>query len=255
LFLKKCKAVSLAAALSTLPLLGQGRVVTSVIPSLVYGGGCSSTVVLRNLSERTVTVEVEGHRESGAMVGLAGLAGATLRLDPQSQTSYKLDIEEETMGAWAKVRERIPSADLQPGLAISASTDCVVANQLRTAARTVTYPTRSPWFDGDVSEMHGNMISLINASESAVRASGCYSAGGLYSTAAELRPICNATFDVQNPPFGSRQFPVLRDGSTHLSLKTRGPAIVLEMLKPLGENLHVYSVDSSISFGSEAPDK
>jgi hypothetical protein len=196
-----------------------------------------------------------GHRESGALVALAGLPGTTLHLAPNEHGSYKLDIDEETTAAWAKVREQIPSPDLPPALAVTASTDCVSANQVRTAARTVTYPTRSPWFDGDVAELHGDLVSLINASESAVRASGCYSSGGLYSTTSELRPICNATLDVQIPPFGSRQFPVARDGSTHLSLKTQGPAIVLEMLKPLGENLHVYAVDSSITFGSEATDK
>ena len=226
---------------------------TSVIPSLAYGRTCSSTMQLRNLSDRTVTVDVEGHRESGALVSLAGLPGTTVHLEPHGKMSYKLDIEEETTAAWAKVRETVAAAGFAPVVSISASTECVIGNQLRTAARGVAYPTRNPWFAGDVAEMQGNLISLINTSESAVRATACYSSGGLYSVAGTpLQPICNASVDVQIPPFNSRQFPVSRESNSHLSLKTQGNAIVLEMLRPLGENLRIYAVDSSIKFGDEA---
>ena len=243
------------AAVASIPVAAQSRFITSVVPSLAYGSSCSSTLLVQNVSERAVAFDIEGHRESGALVGLAGRDGATIYLEAHQRASYKLAIEEETSAAWAEIREQIPAPDLAPALAISASTECLAANQLRTAARSVSYPTRNPWFDGDVGELRGDLVSLINASESAVRASGCYSSGNLYSTGSELRPICSATVEVQIPPFGSRQFPVARDGSTHLSLKTRGPAIVLEMLKPLGENVHVYAVDSSITFGGEAPGK
>ncbi len=228
----------------------------SVIPSLAYGPNCSSTVQLQNLSDRTVTVEFDGHRESGALVPLAGLPANTIHLDPHQQASYKLSIEEDTLAAWAKIRETVPSPNLSPVVAINAETNCTVDNQLRIAARGVAFPTRNPWFAGDVAEMHGNLISLINTSESAVRATACYSSGGLYSVSGtQLQPICNASIDVQIPPFNSRQFPVARDGSSHLSLKTQGDAIVLEMLRPLGENLRIYAVDSSIKFGDEASGK
>jgi hypothetical protein len=244
------------AALANLALAAQDRVMSTVIPSLAYGPACSSVVQLQNLSDRTVTVDVEGHRESGALVALGGLPGITIRLDPHQQGSYRLAIEEETTTAWARVREQIPSPDLTPAIAISASTECRTGNMLRTAARGVTYPTRNPWFAGDTSEMHGNLISLINASELPVRATACYSSGGLYSVAGTaLEPICNASIDVQVPPFNSRQFPVSRDGSTHVSLRTQGSAVVLEMLRPLGENLRIYAVDSSIKFGEEASGK
>jgi hypothetical protein len=211
---------------------------------------------LQNLSDRGVTVEVEGHRESGALVPLAGIDGTTVHLDPHQHGSYKLQIDEDTLAAWVKIRETVPSPELSPVVAITAATDCVIGNRLRTAARAVAYPTRNPWFDGDVAEMHGNLISLINTTEAAARASGCYSAGGLYSVSGpELRPICNASIDVQIPPFNSRQFPVARDGSLHLELKTQGSAIVLEMLRPLEENLRIYAVDSNIRFGEEATEK
>ncbi len=228
----------------------------TVVPSLAYGPNCSSTVQLQNLSDRTVTVEMEGHRESGSLVPLAGLPSTTLHLDPRQQGAYKLDIAEETTAAWAKVRETVPSPNLSPVISITASTECTLGNQLRTAARGVAYPTRNPWFKADVSELRGDVISVINTSESAIRATACYSSGGLYSVpGTPLQPICNASVDVQIPPFNSRQFPVSRQGNTHMSLKTQGNAIVLEMLRPLGENLRIYAVDSSIKFGEEANSK
>jgi hypothetical protein len=178
-------------------------------------------------------------------------------LSPLERSSYKLDIVEETTSAWVKVRERVPSPDLSPVVAVSGATECVAGNQLRTAARQVVYPTESPWFSGDVTDLGGGLLSLINTSERAAKASACYSSGALFSApaaaAAELRPICTTAFDVQIPPFGAREFPVARDGSSHFSLKTQGAAIVLEMLRPLEPTVKMYQVDSTIQFGSEVP--
>jgi hypothetical protein len=234
-------------------MCAQDRTIASVIPALAYGPACSSTIQLRNLSDRTVTLDLEGHRESGSLVGLVGLSDTRLHLAPRQQTAYKLDIQEETTGAWAKVREDVPAPDLQPAIAVAAAQECTIGAQLRTIGRAVAYPTRNPWFAGEVDELGGSVISLINTSEAAVRATACYSSGNLFSVnGSPLQPVCSATVDVQVPPFNSRQFPVSKDGSTHLSLRTRGDAIVLEMLRPLGENLRVYAVDSSIKFGEEA---
>jgi hypothetical protein len=74
---------------------------------------------------------------------------------------------------------------------------------------------------------------------------------GNTAASAELTPVCSAAFDVQIPPFGAREFPVARDGSTHFSLKTQGAAIVLEMLRPVGASIKMYKVDSTIHFGGE----
>jgi hypothetical protein len=246
------------AVLSSMPLHAQARVLASVVPALAYGTNCSSALRLQNLADRVVAVQIEGHRESGALVGLAGLPGAAVHLAPHERGDYKLDVSEETSGAWANIRETVDSPDLSPAVAISASTDCASGNQLRSSTRSVVYPTRNPWFDGDVTDMRGNVVLLINTSESTARATACYSSGGLYSVptdsrkAPELLPICISSTGIQIPPFGSRQFPVSRDGSSHLSLKTHGDGIVLEMLKPLEDNLHIYAVDSSIKFGNEA---
>jgi len=146
-------------------------------------------------------------------------------------------------------------------VAVSGEAECVIGDQLRTAGREVVYPTQSPWFSGDVTDLPGGLLSLINTSERAVKASACYSSGGLYSTptgtraAAELMPICTTAFEVQIPPFGAREFPVARDGSSHFSLKTQGAAIVLEMLRPVDASVKMYKVDSTIEFGSEVQGK
>lgn len=156
------------------------------------------------------------------------------------------------------MRERIPSPQLSPVIAVSGATECVIGNQLRTTAREVAYPTRNPWFSGDVAGIRGEVISLINASERAAKASACYSSGGLFSLPSEthtpeLTPICSTAFKAQIPPFGARQFPVEREGSSHFTLKTEGSAIVLQMLRPLEASVKVYTVDSTIKFGSEVP--
>jgi hypothetical protein len=238
---------------------GQERVVESVVPALAYGPRCSSTVTLHNLSDRPVVVDVEAHRTSGALVAIVGHPEITVRLSPRERSSYKLAIEEETESAWVKVRERVPSPRLSPVVAITGATECVIGDQLRSAGRWVVYPTLSPWFSGDVTDLHGGLLSLINTSEHAAKASACYSSRGLYSTpggtrtGAELMPICNTSFEVQIPPFGAREFPVAWGGSSHFSLKTQGAAIVLEMLRPLEANVKMYKVDSNIQFASEVP--
>lgn len=237
------------------------RVVTSILPSLDYGSSCWSSVTLTNLGDRVVTVEIEAHRAGGGLTGLTGLNEMVLHLNPGERVSHRLEVSDEAGVGWLKVRERIPSPKLSPVIAVSGLSECTVANQLRSTPRELSYPTRNPWFSGDVEEMKGNMISLVNTSERAAQASLCYSAGNLYSvpTAAhptpELTLVCSKSFDVLIPPYAARQFPVERDGSTHFGIKTVGDAIVLQMLRPLATGVKVYSVDSSVKFGGEFADK
>jgi xanthosine utilization system XapX-like protein len=172
---------------------------------------------------------------------------------------YRLAIQEETTTAWLRVRERISSPGAPPVIAVSGMTECVAGNKLHSTAREVAYPMRNPWFSGEVSELHGEIITLVNASERPARASGCYSSGGLFSRPTrgnptpELEPVCSATFGVQIPPFGTRQFPVERDGNTHFSLRTQGAAIVLQMLHDSDAGVKLYTVGSKITFGEEVP--
>ena len=235
------------------------RVVESVLPSLDYGPTCWSSIDLQNLGDREVTVDIEPHRASGGLVALVGRKQFTVRLSAGERDSYRLEIQEETGRAWVKIREKIPSPQLNAVVAVNGRAECAVENQLRSTPREVAYPTANPWFSGDIEEMHGNVISLVNTSEFAAQASLCYSAGNLYSLpsdsrgpAAELTPICSASFNIQIPPFASRQFPVEHEGNSHFSMKTQGEAIVLQMLRPLETGVKIYSVDSTIKFGGEA---
>jgi hypothetical protein len=206
-----------------------------------------------------VDVELEGHRSSGALVPLTGRPGRAIHLAAGERGSYRLQIEEEDSGAWVRVRER-SAAQAAPAIAVSGTTECHQGNQLRTAPREVAYPTRNPWFAGDVAELRGAVVSLINASAETARAALCYSAGNLYSVpgatqaSRELRPVCSAAFEVQVPPFGSRDFPVEREGSTYFSVRTLGDSIVLQMLRPAKEGVRIYTVDSTIRFGAEVPE-
>jgi hypothetical protein len=245
--------------LVTLASAQSGSVVESVLSSLAYGRSCSSTVVLQNLADIPADLDVEAHRSSGALVPLGERMGRLIHLLPEEQVSFRLQIHEEETGAWVKVREHL-TGRTAPAVAVSGTTECHQGNQLRTAAREVAYPTRNPWFAGEIAELRGSVVSLINVSAATLRASLCYSAGNLFSVpgetqaSRELRPVCSASFEVQVPPFGTRNFPVERQGSSYFSLKTQGDSIVLQMLRPASEGVQIYTVDSTIRFGAEVPD-
>ena len=232
------------------------RVVESVLPSLEYGPACWSSVDLQNLGDRAVLLDIEAHRASGALVALVDHPRVSAELAAGERVSYRLEIAEETGSAWVRVREHVPSTATSPVIAVSGHTECVVDNQLRTSAREVAFPLRSPSFSSDIDEIHGDLVSMVNTSEIAAQVSLCYSEGNLYSVSGRaFTPICSSAFDVQVPPFGARRFPVEREGSSHFSMKTRGNAIVLQMLKPVGTGMKTFAVESSIKFGEEAPAK
>jgi hypothetical protein len=246
--------ILLAAAAGT--PLGPGRVLESVVPGLAYGPACSTVVEMANLGSRPAVVEVEGHRASGALAP-AGAAANPVVLPPGSRKSFRLEIDEETTGAWVKVRERILSQEQGSVVATHATTECVDGDRLRTAGRDVAFPMHNPWFAEGVGALAGGVIALINAGEQPVRASICYSAGNLYSLPRQnrgppaLEPICSEAFEAQVPPFGSREFPVERSGNRWFSIRTRGPSIVLQMLRPVPAGVRMFVVDSTIRFGSE----
>jgi hypothetical protein len=234
-------------------------VVQSIVPWLVYNSSCWSAVELQNLGNREVEAEVEAHKSSGALAPLVGHRGIQVHLAAGRRVAYKLQLPEDNTGAWVLVREKIPSPQLSPVLAVSGATECLAANELRTTVRDVAWPTRNPWFSGDVKDGDDGMLALINTSERPVRVWGCYSSGVLYSvprtirSEAELTPVCSETIQELVPPFGSREFPVAHGRNSHFSLTTLGEGILLQMLRPTGTSVKLYQVDSSITFGEEAP--
>ena len=210
-----------------------------------------------------VTVEIEAHRAGGGLVGLAGLDEMVLHLKPGERVSHRLEVTDEAGIGWLKIRERIPSPKLSPVIAVSGLSECTVDNQLRSTPRELSYPTRNPWFSGDIEEMQGNMISVVNTSERAAQASLCYSAGNLYSvpTAGPSHAGTEAGLfqGVRGSDPSLRRAPVPGASATTTRTSesnTMGDAIVLQMLRPLATGVKVYSVDSTVKFGGEfAEDK
>jgi hypothetical protein len=237
------------------------RVVESIVPWLAYNSSCWSAVELQNLGNREVAVEVEAHKSSGALAPLAGSNGIQVHLKAGERAQYKLQLTEETSSAWVRVRETVPQPELSPILAVSGATECLANDTLQTTVREVVWPSGNPWFSGEVSRSDDGMMALINTSEHPAHVSGCYSAGVLYSVPRndgrppELMPVCSLTIQEQIPPFGSRQFPVSREGNSHFSLIALGDAIVLQMLRPASASVKMYRVDSTVTFGKEVPDK
>jgi hypothetical protein len=247
---------SVLLVLAALPVCAQERTIDRVLPALAAGKACTSAVQLQNLGERPVTVTVEAYTENGALVALKGHPAIAVELAPRERETYGLELPDETTAAWVRVKETPAATPFSAVVTVSGSTECVAGNELRTVAREVAFPIGNPWFEGDVSELLGDLLAVVNTSAQAATASLCYSAAAFYSVpdgrrGGELRPVCTASFTVQLPPFSARQFPVEREGSSHFSLRTRGAAIVLQMLKPQGAGVKIYAVDSSIHFGAE----
>ena len=228
-----------------------------MLTQLSYGNGCTSLIEARNLSETTVTLELEGHRGNGALVALLGHTFGPVRLVPGARANYQLDIPatESDTHAWVLIRERERST--RPSVAISASTECREGDGWRSIAREVAYGMRNPWFEGDTAEMRESMLAVINLSARPAIAQVCYSSGNLYlvpgetPASREFQPVCSSAHDEQIPPFGTRNLPVQHDGSAYLSVKTQGESMLLQMLHPAPSKLRTYTVDSVIRFGSE----
>jgi len=239
----------------------ESRMVESIVPWLAYNPSCWSAVTVQNLGNRDVDAEVEAHKSSGALAPLAGQSGIQVHLRAGEKAEYKLQLPEETTGAWIRVREKVPAPELSPVLAVSGTTECVASDELRTTPRDVVWPVRNPWYSGDVKDDDNGVIAVINTTEKAAALWGCYSFGVLYSVpdhdrpVADLTPVCSETIREMVPPFGSRQYAVSREGNSHFSLATRGDAMVLQMLRPVGTTVKVYRVDATIKFGEEAPSK
>ena len=227
------------------------RTVVSVVAPLAYGQQCWSTVELRNLGARVVAVTVEGHRESGALVGLEGTESTAVKLAPRQRLSLQLrDTEGEAAMGWVRVLEELAVGSDRSVVAVSGKTECVAGDQLRTMAQTVSYPMRNPELESLVEEMPGRRLLLLNTSGEAAAIDICYSRGSWTVVDDQRRVICSATSSVQLPPFGLATAPISREGSTEIVVKGTGGELVIRALRLEAETTRVYSVDSSIRFGS-----
>ena len=224
----------------------------SVLIQLSYGERCRSAVTLENLRERTADVDVEGHDGSGALVKLEGASSKRLHLAPAQKTTLRLQDEgQESAEAWIKVTET--EANGGPGVAVSGSTECTMQNEVTTVPGAVAFPSRDPWLEADVDDLQGKTVLVLNSDAAAAAVRVCYSNGSQVElprrgTGGEITPVCRSTRSVHLPPFALELLPVEREGSSNLTVRTRGAALVLKVLKPQPGKTRVFSVDSSIVF-------
>ncbi len=225
--------------------LGENTLET-VVPALAYGGGCQSSIELRNTGQQTLAIKAEAHRPDGTLASFPEMPG---ELAPGRTIQLSPRIEDVTTGAWILLRERLP-AGARAALAVHGTSSCTEGVLLHTVSREAAYPMKNPWFDADTVDMADASILVINTSRLPATVRACYSAGAEYSLPGEtLHPVCTANTEETVPPFGSRSFTVNREGSTHLSLRTRGEAVVLQMTRPIAGTTRMFAVDSAIRFG------
>jgi len=277
-----------ALILAALSAKDVDRAPPAVVAALRAGSGCVSTVAVTNLSGRERTAEIQARLETGALTPLERIqpaSGAEPRGEPRGETAadvsdrsnrlsipgavsgstfapyerrnFRLGARQEIGNAWVGVWEADPPGTL-PSLAIEGLVECLDGDQLRTVLRSAALPMRNPWFAGKVADFGGAVMAVVNVSSQAARADLCYSAGNLYFVPEEmpdnrLARLCSWPEEVAIPPFGSREFPVEREGAREFALHMRGESIVLLLLRPVAAGLRVYRVDSTIRFGSEVP--
>jgi hypothetical protein len=231
------------------------RTQISVLAPLAYGPKCWSQIELSNLGAAPVVARAEGHKGSGALVGLAGRPVA-LKLAPGETVQLRLQPPgEESLEGWVKVEEILPDTAPGPSLAIGARSECVVNDRLETVPREVAYTMRNPWLAFDLAESPGRVALVLNLAAEAAEARLCYSKGTNVSvpnsdgTGSRMAPVCSETRLLQIPPFASASVAVEYDGNTQFSIQTSGESLILRVLLPLKPGLRTYVVDSTIQFG------
>ena len=282
--------------LAVLSAQGADRAPPAVVAALRAGASCVSTVAVTNLSGRELAAEIQARLETGTLAPLELVEPASgeqarseprraprgeprgepadaaidrsdgssitfavedLMFAPYERRRFRLGGKREIGNAWVGVWEADPPGTL-PALAVEGWIECLAGDELRTVPRSAALAMRNPWFAGQVADLGGAVMAVVNVSTRAARADLCYSAGNLYFDPAKmpdgrLARLCSWSEEVAIPPFGSREFPVEREGANEFALHTRGESIVLLLLRPVAAGLRVYRVDSSIRFGSEVP--
>ncbi len=262
----------------------------AVVAALRAGAGCFSTVTVTNLSGRDIVAEIQARLETGALTPLEpvetpggaqpageprgqprseprasanGRSGGPSALPdlegidfaPHQRRSFRLEGQRETGSTWVGVWEADQPGTL-PELAVEGLVECLTGDQLRTVPRPAALAMRNPWFTGEVADLTGAVMAVVNTSAHPARVDVCYSAGNLYFVPGQmpdgrLARLCSWSEDAALPPFGSREFPMERERATEFALHTRGESIVLLVLRPLAAGVRVYRVDSTIRFGTE----
>lgn len=247
-----CSGATLSAA--------EGRAVVSVLSPLAYGPHCWSSVKLQNLGDRNVTVRVEGHKGSGALVALGGADSIVVKLAPAGEKTLRLDVPgEESPEGWVKITEFFLPAET-PVLSTSAQTECTDGDQVTTVPQTAAFPTRDPWLAGDLADFRGRTALVLNASFETAVVRVCYTHGVTVTNPAgragtEPVALCNASVLRQIPPFGTTTVSLEYEGNSAVAVTTRGSSIVLRLLLPQSGTTRTYAVDSAVTFDEVVGDR
>ncbi len=236
------------------------QTVVSVLSPLAYGPTCWSSVQLQNLGTARATVNVEGHKGSGALVALVGATSVNLTLEPGQKVTLRLDVpDEESPEGWVRIRESVAEAT-EPTVAVSGQTECHDDNHVTTVAQTVAFPTQDPWLAAAVDDLPGRLLMILNASNRAATATACYSTGstvtlpGTDGGVVEATPLCAEKRLLQIPPFGTTTLPIVSGGNSRFGITTNGASLVLRVLVPQHGGTKTYEVDSSVKFGEPVAD-
>ena len=230
-------------------LVAQERIFSVVLPELQHSRHCSSEISLSNTSARFVDVEVIGHKATGALVGLVDRRSNKIRLHPSERTTLRLETEDAE--AWAEVLEVVPSPRLHPVLSVAGKTDCLDINELVTATREVAPVVADPAFtlDYDAALLNGKVLLLINASDSSMQWSACYSSGTTVSDGnGGMRLLCSELLERTLAPYQSSRLAASIDGKPLVRFRARGPAVAMQMLTPSAPQVQLYKVESTIKF-------
>ena len=234
-----------AASLMMLTLAAE-----SIVYPLAYNKSCWSSVVLRNASDSPVAFQAAAHRANGSPAPFAGTTSAQTTLAPGAKTAFRLQVEnEEESGAWVQVREEQDDTGRFARIAVSGATECLSGNDLVIQPAVVFHPTANPWFEGDASDLDAKDVWLLNVSEDAASATACYSTGATaQSPGSDPVPVCGASDSIYLPPFAMKNVAAQKNGSSHVILRTKGQALVLQAVPKAGIATRKYTVDSTVTF-------
>ena len=228
------------------PVAAQERSFSVVLPELQYSLHCSSEISLKNTSPRFVDVDVSGHKSNGALVSMVDRRSQRIRLAPAAIIRAKFDVQNEV--AWAEIVEIVPSPRLRPVLSISGKTECLDVMELLTEPREIAPLVNNPRFSLNATEA-GAILLVINASDTRMHWSACYSAGHAVSNNhGSMIPLCSEEVERSLAPYQSWRLPTSSEGNPLVRFRATGTAVAMQLLKTAAPHVQLYKVQSTISF-------
>jgi hypothetical protein len=223
------------------PAMAQERNFSVVFPELQYTRHCSSEIEIHNVSQRFVDFEVVGHQSSGAVTALVERKTNRFHLAPSELIAVRLEVQNDV--AWAEVIETVPSTRLNPTLAIGAFTECLDGTERITEPREIAPVVRDLSFTLIQPAAPSSAIFLlINASDSRMLWSACYSGGSTVSNEkGEMVPLCSETLERTLAPYQSWRLTATINGKPLVQFHSTGSAVAMQLLTQSAPSATVQS--------------